>query len=266
MDIPEEIYPDCELLSQHVKKYFEFFEFDNIPEKIGLIELVNIEVEFINTGPSLGIYANFEKTLSEFGFSKKKQVDAIIRELEKLAKFYISEFVLREVKNPFERYTKIIAKMERLAAKFQSEINDAGTDFYEFLHLIDSQESKDEDEPSVSEFFNSFQKNLSIFRSLNSRIPKTKYGMDAGIGRKAPKGKQALYKWVSMLAIVWSATGRHLREDKNKKIGRKQFLDFACESMYLLHLDVEAHSIDNAIRKFQKSEKGVEFLKLINST
>ena len=266
MEIPDIIYPDCDLLSQHLKRYFEIFEFKRKPEGMGLLELMNAEGHFINNGPILGIYADFEKTLNKYGFDTPKQKKAIIRELEKFAKFYISEFVLREQKKPFDKYLKIIAKMERLAAKFQSEINDAGTDFFEFLHLIDSQEPKDEDEPSVSEFFNSFQKNLRIFQSLNSRIPKTKYGKDAGIGRKAPKGKQALYKWVSMLAIVWAATGRHLREDKNKKIGRKQFLDFACESMYLLHLDVEAHSIDNAIRKFQKSEKGVEFLKLINST
>ena len=89
--------------------------------------------------------------------------------------------------------------------------------------------------------------------------------MDVGINRQAPKRKQALYKWVSILAIIWGATGRHLSEDKNKKIGRKQFLDFACEAMYRLHLDIEPHSIDNAIRKFQKSEEGSEFLKLINS-
>ena len=52
--------------------------------------------------------------------------------MEKIRKFYIAEYVLREQKKPFEKYIKIISKMERMAAKFQSEISDAGPGFYEF--------------------------------------------------------------------------------------------------------------------------------------
>ena len=73
-----------------------------------------------------------KRTLSEYGFENTKQQQGIIRELEKIRKFYIAEYVLREQKKPFEKYIKIISKMERMAAKFQSEISDAGPGFYEF--------------------------------------------------------------------------------------------------------------------------------------
>lgn len=61
MEIPEEFYPDCKLLTRHLKKYFELFVLEKKPEDMGLIEAVNAEIHFINNGANLEIYAGFEK-------------------------------------------------------------------------------------------------------------------------------------------------------------------------------------------------------------
>ena len=65
---------------------------------------------------------------------------------------------------------------------------------------------------------------------------------------------------------IWFGLGRNLDADKNKVIGRKQFVDFAWDCIHPIHSDIEHHTINKATRTIQKSLKSDERLKLKNTS
>lgn len=98
--------------------------------------------------------------------------------------------------------------------------------------------------------------NLDVIMSLKEKLRSSTVGDIARLGDHRPIGNPEFHQFIKLLWELWhDLLGRTIVQKYDGINGRKQFLEFLIDCLEPIHPSLEHGTVDNALKKFQKSLK-----------
>jgi len=254
-------FVSCPVLRANIDLFFERHDPGN-PD-LGFIDFINLflanQKSFIEP---LTIYSEHVDTICndyDIPVSSKPALEELLNQSAVL--YLILHFQSFSAK-PYRGWLDQIDKLGKTAAKLEKLIGDCEPVFFEKLAFFNHFEERDENEPTVSDFFNSLLEQLRILKKLKSNINESHLGKGFGLGKSSRRKNIELNFWIEALYLFWhNRLARNMKRDKTGLGGRKRFLDFMEACIIPLHPEIVAdpyspqERLDTALKSFQSSLK-----------
>lgn len=196
----------------------------------------------------------------DFSISENLQKQLATR-LNYAANGYLFLYLAQNTTKGFNDWFLKMDKLAKTATKLEQQIIDLSEDdpdFFQMLSYINSYEQKEDNEPTVPDFFNGLVSQLRILKSLRYGINNSYMGKIFEFGVPGRKKNVALNYWIMMLYDIWSKVlGRNMKRDKLGISGRKRFIEFLEECITPLHPEIVANQ-DDPLERLNTALKAVQ--------
>lgn len=241
---------NCNVLKKHVSMAFKEavdFEMTNLtPHQIGM--------QFAENLKPLNIY----KSLPD-GFWGAHKIahdsqESIITELNYQATQYCLYSIYPDITPDIIAEIKRLKKVSAASKKLRQLLPSPEDGLFAALKTIVNIEVHDLNSQKFDIFFSRLNRDLETLEKLYSEIPQTAFGQMTKIGSKSPQGNLALRIWILLTNLIWTETlGRSFDYDGPHGVsGPARFTNFAFEALLPLHLEIEHHQVEYAVRAFRE--------------
>ena len=241
---------NCSVLKKHVSTVFKEsmdFELSNLsPYQIAMLFGENIR--------PLNIYQSLPDDFWNRHKIEIKSQANVICELNKQASKYCCFSIYPEITPDITTEIKQLKKINTASKRLRQLLPSSEDGLYSILKVIGNIEVGSFHSDKIDLFFANLNQYLQTLEGLYDKIPLSAYGQLTKIGSKSPQGNLALRVWVLLTNLIWTEIlGRSFIYDgPNGVSGPARFTNFAFEALLPLHLEIEHHQVEYAVRAFRE--------------
>lgn len=249
----------CETLRQHTGDYLQLILSSELdPQSLFRTDDLNAELarhfDPDSEGfQSLNIYTNEISRIIDKHKIPESLVESLIEFLEIASLAYIGIAHMGQMRVYLSRVTDFTKRLTQKVEALEKLLTDDREAISAVMAIARFGEKTERDYDDIVDETLANLKKLSFIHSdfQNSKLAET-----IKLNSKSPIGNPGLLRWTNIIYLIWTENLKRTIENKNDGInGRKYLLEFMFDCMQPIHPALEYETLDNMLRKVQRSKK-----------